>query len=159
MASSEIVSISSLDSETVLSLFEKGIASGKFVFAPADPEETARRIALRDLAATSADELLGGGSSEVISGKNYTNKPFTLTSVEWQRSDDVYAGAGLPFYAVCHIFTLDGEEKVLTCGASTVVRKLAKIAVEGWLPIHLKIVKGPKTEAGFEPLDLVKADF
>lgn len=158
MASSEIVSISTLDSETVLSLFERGLANGKFVFAPADPEETARRIAQRDLNAASVDELLGGGSNETISGRNYLNKPFTITSVEWQRSDDAF-DAGLPFYAVCHIVTLDGETKVLTTGATTVVRKLAKMAVEGWFPIQVKIVKGPKTDAGFEPLDLVKADF
>ena len=158
MASSEIVSISNLNSETVLNLFERGIANGKFVFAPADPEETARRIALRDLTATSADDLLGGGSSETISGRNYINKPFTITGGEWQRSDDAY-DAGLPFYAVCHIVTLDGEAKVLTTGATTVVRKLAKLAVENWLPVKVKIVKGPKTDAGFEPLDLVAADF
>jgi len=157
VAGSEVVSISNLDSETVLSLFERGIANGKFVFAAADPEETARRIALRDLNASSVDELLGGGSAEVISGRNYLNKPFTVTGVEWQRSDEAY-GDGLPFYAVCHIVTLDGETKVLTTGATTVVRKLAKMAVENWFPVSVKIVKGPKTPNGFEPLDLVKSD-
>ena len=53
MSSSEVVPISSLNSQTVLSLFESGINPKKIVFAPADPEETARRIAERDLRAHS----------------------------------------------------------------------------------------------------------
>lgn len=155
MASSEVVNIDALDTSAVLSILANG-SSAKYVFKPANPEETAKRIAARDFNASSLDELLGG-SSETISGRDYINRPFTLVAVEWQASD--IEGQGLPFYAVCHIVTLDGEQKVLTTGATTVVRKLAKIASENWLPAKLKITKGPKTEAGYEPLDLVKADF
>jgi len=148
----------SLNSETVVELFRSGdIHSRKLVFAVADAKETAQRIALRDLNATSLDELLGG-SSDVISGRDYVNKPFTLTGVEWQQSD-IVGGEGLPFYAVCHIATIDGEAKVLTTGAASIVRKVAKMAAEGWLPAKVKIVKAAKTEAGYEPLDLALADF
>jgi len=148
----------SLNSETVVELFRSGdIHSRKLVFAVADAKETAQRIALRDLNATSLDELLGG-SSDVISGRDYVNKPFTLTGVEWQQSD-IVGGEGLPFYAVCHIATIDGEAKVLTTGAASIVRKVAKMAAEGWFPAKVKIVKAAKTEAGYEPLDLALADF
>ena len=159
MAGNEIVVNSdSLNSETVVELFRSGdIHSRKLVFAVADAKETAQRIALRDLNATSLDELLGG-SSDVISGRDYVNKPFTLTAVEWQQSD-IVGGEGLPFYAVCHIATIDGEAKVLTTGAASIVRKVAKMAAEGWLPAKVKIVKAAKTEAGYEPLDLALADF
>jgi len=150
--------IDTLDSKTILSLFDEGISGKRFEFKTVDPNEVARRIAVRDLEANSLDELLGGSESEVISGRNYIGKPFTLVRVEWQKSDDKY-DAGLPFYAVCHIVTLDGEPKVLTTGATTIVRKLAKIDYENWYPAKLKIVKGDKTDAGFEPLDLAKADF
>ena len=153
--SKEIVNIEELNSTTVLSILTTG-SKAKYVFKPANPEDTAKRIAQRDLNASSLDDLLGGEST-TISGRDYINKPFTLTSVEWQSSE--IEGQGLPFYAVCHIVTLDGESKVLTTGASTVVRKLAKIDSENWLPAKVKITKGPKTEAGYEPLDLVKADF
>ena len=94
----------------------------------------------------------------MISGRDYVNKPFTLTGVEWQQSD-IVGGEGLPFYAVCHIATIDGEAKVLTTGAASIVRKVAKMAAEGWLPAKVKIVKAAKTEAGYEPLDLALADF
>jgi hypothetical protein len=153
-----VVNSDSLNSETVVELFRSGdIHSRKLVFAAADAKETAQRIALRDLNATSLDELLGG-SSDVISGRDYVNKPFTLTAVEWQQSD-IVGGEGLPFYAVCHIATIDGEAKVLTTGAASIVRKVAKMAAEGWLPAKVKIVKAAKTEAGYEPLDLALADF
>jgi len=153
-----VVNSDSLNSETVVELFRSGdIHSRKLVFAVADAKETAQRIALRDLNATSLDELLGG-SSDVISGRDYVNKPFTLTAVEWQQSD-IVGGEGLPFYAVCHIATIDGEAKVLTTGAASIVRKVAKMAAEGWLPAKVKIVKAAKTEAGYEPLDLALADF
>jgi hypothetical protein len=153
-----VVNPDSLNSETVVELFRSGdIHSRKLVFAVADAKETSQRIALRDLNATSLDELLGG-SSDVISGRDYVNKPFTLTAVEWQQSD-IVGGEGLPFYAVCHIATIDGEAKVLTTGAASIVRKVAKMAAEGWLPAKVKIVKAAKTEAGYEPLDLAGADF
>jgi hypothetical protein len=154
----EVVTIDSLTSSAVVDLFASGdFANRKFAFAVADPKETARRIAQRDLSATSLDELLGGGDSEVISLRDYVNKPFTITGVEWQQSD--IEGDGLPFYAVCHIITLDGEIKVATTGAATVVRKLAVIGANNWFPAKVQIKKAPKTAAGYEPLDLVKADF
>lgn len=152
------ISGDSLTSEAVVDLFRSGdIANKKFVFAVSDAKETAQRIALRDLNASSVDELLNG-SSDVISGRDYVNKPFTLIGVEWQPSD-IVGGEGLPFYAVCHIATIDGEAKVLTTGAASIVRKVAKMAAEHWLPVKVKIVKAGKTEAGYEPLDLVFADF
>ena len=143
-----------LTSDLVLNLIETGdYKNMKLVTSVADPAETARRIALRDLAASSIDELLGG--TETISGRDYVNKPFTLLSVEWQISE--IEGEGLPFYAVLHVADINGEKKTLTTGATTVVRKLAVIDARGWLPAALKIVKLPKTDAGYEPFDLVKA--
>jgi hypothetical protein len=142
-----------LTTEAVLEVITSGNPTG-FTFKISDPAETAKRIAERDLNAQTLDELLGG-SGDATSGRDYLNKPFCLTDVEWQPS--TIAGEGLPFYAVLHIVTLDGEAKVLTTGALSVVRKLAVIKKNGWTPAWLKIVKGSKTEAGYEPLDLVKA--
>ena len=135
------------------------IASGgwrnrKFVAPQSNPDETAKRIAQRDLMAGSLDELLGG--VETISGKDYVNRPFTLLSVEWQPSE--IAGDGLPFYVVMHIADENGEHKTLTTGAVTVCRKVAIMDMRGWLPARVKIVKGPKTPTGYEPMDLAKAD-
>jgi hypothetical protein len=52
----------------------------------------------------------------------------------------------------------DGERFPLTCGAKSVVLKLAKAHAEGWLPLWLKITKAEKaTPGGFYPLDIVGA--
>ena len=149
----ELVSTGTLDSATVLEVLATG-NKNKIVFKTADPEETAKRIAERDLNAGSLDELLGGGN-ETISGRNYINKPFQITGVEWQASE--IEGEGLPFYGVIHGTSIDGEVLVITCGATSVVRKLAVMQHNGWLPAWCKIVKGSKTAGGYEPLDLVKA--
>jgi len=145
-----------LTSSAVLDLFASGdISTKKFTIKPADPVATAKRIAERELNATSIDELLGGGSNEVIHARNYLNIPFQLNGVEWQVSD--IDGEGLPFYAVMHITTNDGEIAVMTCGATTVCRRLAVIAANGWFGSWVKIVKEPKTANGYEPLTLVEA--
>jgi len=145
-----------LTTSAVLDLFVSGdIATKRFAIKPADPAETARRIAERELNATSIDELLGGGTGDVLHARDYLNKPFQLTGVEWQVSD--IDGEGLPFYAVMHIVTNEGEVAVMTCGATTVCRRLAIIAKNGWFGKWVKIVKEPKTSNGYEPLTLVEA--
>lgn len=153
MANEQVAVIDELSSSLVLDIFTTG-ETRKFAIKTADPAETARRIAARDLNASSLDELLGGG--EVLSGKNYTNKPFTLTSVEWQVSE--FEGESTHnFYAIMHIVDMNGEAQVLSCGANTVMRKVAIMDAKGWLPAPVKLIKGPKTDAGYEPLDIVKA--
>ena len=119
----------------------------------ADPEQVRARIEERLYSAKSIEELLG--ESEVISGKGYVNKPFQVRSVEWQVSD-VEGGEGLPFYAACSIVTTDGTMTVLTCGARSVVQKLAIMASQGWLPAWVKLTS-TRTAAGFDVLDLVSA--
>ena len=92
----------------------------------------------------------------MIHGQDYLNKPFTLVDVSWRPSD--IEGQGLPFYAVLNIVTLDGEQKVLTTGARSILMKIAKAQSEGWLPLSVKIVQSDKkTENGYQPLDLVAA--
>lgn len=149
-----VATAEALDSQLVVDLIASGTwRNKKFVTAPVDPEQAARRIAQRDIAANSLDELLG--TSDTISGRDYVNRPFTLLSVEWQPSE--IDGDGLPFYAVLHGVNLDGEAITITTGAITVVRKVAIMDCRAWFPAAVKITKGPKTDAGYEPLDLVKA--
>jgi len=144
-----------LTTSAVISLLASGdLASKKFSIKPADPAETAKRILERELNADSFDALMGAGG-EVIHARDYLNKPFQLNGVEWQLSD--IEGEGLPFYAVLHITTFDGEVAVMTCGASSVVRRAAIIAHNDWFGRWVKIVKEPKTANGYEPLNLVEA--
>lgn len=158
MASHEIAQVTTdleLNTANVVSLLTDASTNwSKLSFRISNPEETAARIAQRELTAASIEELLGGG--DTISGKDYIGKPFCVNAVDWQASD--IQGEGLPFYAVIHAADINGESLTITTGARTVVRKLAIMAANGWLPAWVKIVKGPKTEAGYEPLDLAKAE-
>ena len=119
----------------------------------ADPDQVRADIEGRLYGATSLDELLG--ESDTLSGKNYVNKPFQVRSVRWQTSD--LQGEGLPFFAVIDAATYDGELVVITCGARSVVQKLAIMQTNGWLPAWVKITEGKQTEAGYKPLDLASA--
>jgi hypothetical protein len=119
-----------------------------------DPAVISARIDAQIFEATSVEELFG--EREVIHGQDYLNKPFTLVDVAWRPSD--IEGQGLPFYAVLTIVTIDGEQKVLTTGARSILMKIAKAQSEGWLPLSVKIVQSDKkTENGYQPLDLVAA--
>ena len=149
-----VTEVVELSNSTVVSLFRNPTTDWNALsFQISSPEETAARITARELSASSIDELLGG--SETISGKNYVGKSFCLVDVEWLPSD--IGGEGLPFYALIHAADVDGEMITITCGARSVMRKLAKIKAEGWLGQWVKIVKSDKkTENGYEPLDLAK---
>lgn len=118
-----------------------------------DPELIRQRIESQLLSASSIEELLG--EREVIQGKSHINKPFQLLSVEWRSSD--YEGDGLPFYAVAQITDYDGTMHTLSCGARSVVQKMAILSDRGWLPAWVKITEGKATEAGYKPLDLASA--
>ena len=118
-----------------------------------DPEAIRQRIESQMLSATNVDELLG--ERDVIQGKAYVNKPFQVLSVEWRQSD--YEGDGLPFYAVCQIADYDGTVHTLSCGARSVVQKLAIMADRGWLPAWVKITEGKQSLNGYKPLDLSSA--
>jgi hypothetical protein len=93
---------------------------------------------------------------ETERAKDWIGKPFTLTDVEFLTSDIV--DSPLPFFALLHIATLDGEVKTLSTGATTIVRKVAEAKAKGFLPVTLKIVKGKETSNGYTALDLVKVD-
>jgi hypothetical protein len=139
------------DAVAVLEFFNSGT---KPVFAKVDSAEAAARIQAQRLSAASADDLFGG-STGLPSGKDYVGRPFMLTSVEWQDTD--LPTAATPFYAVLHIIDLQGEVKAITCGANTVVQKVAMAVVNGWLPRALKITQGKQLANGGYALDIVDA--
>lgn len=139
--------------QDVLRYVESG-GTYKIALPAQDPEAVAERINLEIINASSVDELFG--EREVIHGRDYLNKPFNLLDVEYRPSD--IDGEGLPFYGVFHIVTPDGETKVLTTGARSVLLKAAKAQYEGWLPLWVRIVQSDKkTENGYQPLDLQAA--
>lgn len=149
--SNVIAPLGTHDAVQVLEYFNSGT---KPVFAKVDNAEAAKRIEAQRLGATSADELFGTGGG-LPSGKDYAGRPFLLQSVEWQETE--LPNAEIPFYAVLHIIDLQGEEKAITCGAKTVVQKLALAVANGWLPRALKITKGKVLDNGGQALDLVDA--
>jgi hypothetical protein len=146
-----ISTLGTADAVAVLEYFNSGTTP---VFTKPDPKEAGKRIEQARLNATSADELFGGGQG-LPSGKDYAGRPFMLVSVEWQETE--LPNSEIPFYAVLHIIDLQGEEKAITCGAKTVVQKLALAVANGWLPRALKITKGKVLDNGGQALDLVDA--
>jgi hypothetical protein len=120
-----------------------------------DPDVVAARITAQTLGADSADALFG--QRTVIHGKDVIGKAFLFTEdVSWLPSD--VEGEGLPFFGVFMVADASGEHFPLTCGAKSVVLKLAKAHAEGWLPLWLKLTKSDKaTPGGFYPLDIVSA--
>lgn len=141
-----------LTSQIVLAYFKDPEAVPYIASFKEDPEVVAARINAQQMGAQSAEELFG--PSDVLHGKEHTGKPFLFTEVHYQPSD--IEGEGLPIYGVYTVGTVDGEVKTMTCGARSVVLKLAKADAEGWLPLWLKLTKAEKpTPAGYYPLDVV----
>ena len=150
----EIVSIGGgITPQDVLKYVESG-GTYKISVVADDPADIAERINAEILGASSPAELFG--DKEVLHGRDYLNNPFQLVDVEYRPSE--IDGEGMPFYGVFHIVTTDGEIKVLTTGARSVLLKAAKAQYEGWLPLWVKLTQSEKkTEAGYQPLDLAQA--
>lgn len=141
-----------LQAADVIAYVESG-GTKTFTVASEDPATIAARIDAQIFTAGSIEELLGG--REVIHARDYLNKPFSLTDVEFRPSS--IEGDGLPFYAVLHIVDTDGAINVVTTGARSVCMKLAKIKAENWLPVWLRFIEAEKTANGYTPLDIVAA--
>ena len=130
----DLVVAGSLSSALVVELFATGeINSAELIFtnAPVDPATAQANISARRHAAKSLEELLDGG--KLISGKDFTNRPFQIESVEWRSSD--IEGEGLPFYAVLGIVDANGEAKKIGVGARSVVEAIAIGDVQGFFGV------------------------
>ncbi len=139
-----------ITSSLVLDVLLGKVDPKRLVFGTDDPQAVAERIALRDLQASSPEELFG--VRELVAGKDFVEKPFSLVSVEWAES--TLEASDLPFFAILHGVTYDGEMVTIGVGAKAVMRKAAKADTEGWLPQWVRIVRGKKTSDGYYPLDL-----
>ena len=141
-----------ITSDDVLRFVQTG-DSDRILNTVADPEAVARRIEQRIIDADSLASLLG--TDTVLHARDYLNTPFRLLKVEWRPSDK---NDGMPVYAVLTIADADGDVMPMTCGARSVVLKLAKMDSAGWVDEQpwVKIVQGDKpTEAGNYTLDLI----
>ena len=129
---------------------------GLFEFHGGDPEATAESIAAQDFGATSLEELFGGGES--VGSKDFVDQIFCLKSVSYNKTD-MEGGAGLPFYAVLHGVTPDGEPVHVTSGAQNIVRKAALADSKGWLnpgPVWV-VIRATETKRGRTALSLEAA--
>jgi hypothetical protein len=161
MPSKDLVTIDgTMTSKDALEYFEE---PGKFIFKwEEDPEEISRRIDAATARASSAAELFG--QEEVLKAQQMIGRPLHFYSVEWRPSDvgeDNQDGGGLPFYGLFRVADVNGETRLMSCGAKNVVLKAAKASAEGWFPLWLKIVevqvKNP-VKGRKPPLDLIAAE-
>jgi len=153
----QIVPISeNFGSAEIVSLFDSGeIDKVEFAFQFADPAETARRIEQQDLEATSLDALLASGT---VAGKEFVGKPFRAQSVSWFPTKK--ADAPIKVYSVIRGVDPNGEVVTITCGARSVMRKIAVMDARGWLSDEFIKITSTPLDDGNEALDLavVKAD-
>ena len=157
MAGTQIVPINEqFGSAQIAALFESGeIDKVEFAFQFADPAETARRIEQQDLEAKSLDALLGSGT---VAGKEFVGKPFKANAVDWFPTKKL--DAPIKVYCVIRGVDPNGEVVTITCGARSVMRKIAVMDIRGWLSDEFIKITSTQLEDGNEALDLavVKAD-
>lgn len=139
-----------LQATDVIAYVESG-GTKTFTVASEAPEVIAARIDAQIFTAGSIEELLGG--REVTHARDYLNKPFSLTDVEF-RPSTIEGEGNLPFFAILHGVDHNGEILVISTGARSVVLKVAKIKAAGWLPANIKLIEGTKTANGYTPLDI-----
>jgi len=168
MASNQVVPMTgtNVDQAVVISnMFDDGsIYTARFDFAARDPEEVRAEIRRRKAEATTPEELFGGSETQSSKDKAWQNRPFGLLDVTFAEADlDKYPNS-LPIFAVLHVVTLQGEVKVLTSGAESVVQNAALALAKGWVTVRddgvpslwLKLTS-TKTKSGNDAIDLVSA--
>lgn len=109
-------------------IYEPGL---KFVNPRLSDEEKAELQELISEArheATSLEEMLEG--SKLLSGKEYTNRPFKIAEVSWRASD--IAGEGLPIFTILTVAIPGGSIKKIGVGAKSVVESVALGDARGW---------------------------
>jgi hypothetical protein len=112
-------------------------------------------------AATSVEDVLGGVTGEAIHAENIVDVPLLVRSVRFNPSDVTNPNA-LPAYAVMDCIDTQGEVKVVTCGATTVMAQLYKLIVLGAfdngasVAVVIRRSKKP-TRNGFYPMNLENA--
>lgn len=112
-----------------------------------DPEEVAREIIARIVNGTSVADVFE--QSGAIHARDYLDTPFVLTSVRFNESS--FDEAGNRFYTLLTGASDDGEEIVITCGASQVIAQAWKLRDLDALPIRVILVESKKpTKAGFK---------
>ena len=128
-----------------------------FEFEGGDPDATSESIAAEDFAAGSLAELLGGG--DATAAKEFVNETFCLKSVTYNKADLVKFPNALPFYAVLHGVTADGEVVHVTVGSENVVRKAALADSKGWLRDGgaWVVIRSSETKRGRTVLNLESA--
>ena len=153
VATQQAVAADVLDASLVLDALTGAIDGRKIVFSTEGPGDAAKRIAKADAEAASFDELMGGS---LKSSKEFVEIPFRVKTVEWQRGD--FQGEGVTgFYAVIHALGAGDKPLTITSGSENIMRRVAKIVVEGWTDRWVMVKRGKPSDNGNIPLNLVDA--
>lgn len=91
----------------------------------------------RILSAETVDDVFAAQESGLVSGKEFTNRPFIIMNdddIVWRKSDDKYtAQSGFPLYVMLRVRTLDTNEEItLSCGGKTFLAVLDALQVRGY---------------------------
>lgn len=128
--------------------------TGQFMEGQDDPERVGLLITAQILNAATPEEVLA--SSEATGLRQFLDRPFSLESVDFQRSE---YEQGQPFYVVMKGADLvTGEAVVLTTGSRKVTAQAFQLARRGWLPAKVVAKQATRpTRDGYFPLRLESA--
>lgn len=128
---------------------------GELPVAVGDPEEAARAIVNRILAAPDIESVFKMAGT--LGADDVLNVPFWLRGAEFRKSD--YED-GSPMYAVIEATIAEtGESAVITCGGQNVIAQLiAAVRHGGEVPFPIRLTRTVKpTSNGYYPLWLEAA--
>lgn len=116
--------------------------------------ETNHATILMDIAnGETLDAILG---ADTVGLKNFLDVPFVINRAEMRKGDDAYT-EGLGYYVVIFATTDDGNNIVITCGASNVVAQVIALMKGDHLPVRVVARESDKpTARGYYPIKLHK---
>lgn len=120
-----------------------------------DPQAAALQIVAQVLSADTPEEVLA--DIEAVGLRQWVDKPFTLETVEFRRSD---YEVGMPFY--CLLRGTDratGEQVLLTSGSQKITAQCFRLVTRGWLPRKVMAKQSSKpSKSGYFPMRLTDPD-
>jgi len=120
--------------------------------AAEDPAAIQRRIIEGILSKESADEVLAAGSAGLPSGRDIAGWPLEIEGLSWNTSDFNAKEGAIPFYAVVSAVRTDTGERVdFSCGSTTGIAQLYKLAQLDAFPVKAVIELGRRNADGHQP--------
>lgn len=112
-------------------------------------------ISARILEATTVEDVLGNGQSEVLKARDVLGIPLMVMAVRFQASDYQNDENPLPAYMILECATTQGEKRIVVNGSQTVMTQIYKLITMDALPAPVIFRQVDRaTRGGFRPMYL-----